>query len=178
MKIVLLGSAIALSAAVAIIATSSGCAKKTEAAPASTTAPPVAPVAPEAPGADGSYALTTDAAECKAGATCTVTLRLEARGEYHLNAEYPYKFTAVNAPSAAGGPSVEFLGTDGGGKNVFTKVAGDFAKQSEKVGVMTVKFTPKAAGNVTIEGVYKLSVCSEATCKLDNPSAKVTLAVR
>lgn len=169
MKIVLLGSAVALSVAVAVLATSSGCGKKSEAAPASTTAPLVAP---EAPGADGSYALTTDAADCQAGATCTVTLRLEARGEYHLNTEYPYKFTAANAPS------VEFLGTDGGGKNVFTKVAGDFAKQSEKVGVMTVKFTPKAAGNVTIEGVYKLSVCSEATCKLDNPSAKVTLAVR
>ena len=169
MKIVLIGSSVALGAAVAVLAMSSGCGKKSEAAPASTTAPLVTP---EAPGADGSYALTTDAADCKAGATCAVTLRLEARGEYHLNAEYPYKFTAANAPS------VDFLGTDGGGKNVFTKVAGDFAKQSEKVGVMTVKFTPKAAGNVTIEGVYKLSVCSEATCKLDNPSAKVTLAVR
>ena len=168
MKIVFIGCAVALSAAAAVVATSSGCGKKSEAAPASSSAPTVG----EAPGSDGSYALTTDAAECKAGATCTVTLRLEARGEYHLNAEYPYKFTAANAPS------VEFLGTDGGGKNVFTKLAGDFAKQTEKVGVMTVKFKPAAAGNVTIEGVYKLSVCSEATCKLDNPSAKVTLAVK
>ncbi len=172
MKIVSIGLAVAFVAA--SVAMSSGCGKKSEAAPASTTPPVVAPAA-EAPGADGSYALTTEAADCKVGATCTVTLRLEARGDYHLNAEYPYKFTAANV---TGGPSVEFLGTDGAGKNVFTKLAGDFTKQTEKVGVMTVKFKPATAGTLAIEGVYKLSVCSEATCKLDNPSAKVTLAVK
>src|SRR5207253_2246329 len=121
---------------------------------------------------DTSYALTSDAPECKVGATCTATLRLEAKGEFHLNEEYPFKFTGAD------NAKVEYLGTDGAGRNIFSKAAGDFAKQTEKVGVMTVKFKPSAPGNVTIEGVYKLSVCSEATCKLDNPSAKVTLAVK
>jgi hypothetical protein len=151
------------------VVTASGCTKKSEAS----TAPSAAPPSAEAPaGDDGSYALTTSVADCAVGATCTVTLRVEARGEFHLNPEYPYKFTAGDVAG------VDFLGTDGGGKNVFTKAAGDFAKQSEKVGVMTVKFKPSKAGDVTIAGVYKLSVCSDATCKLDNPSAKVTLAVR
>lgn len=153
----------------AALVLASGCDKKQSPSPSAAAS---TPAANDPGGNDGSYVLTTDASDCKVGATCTVTLRLEARGDYHLNESYPYKFTAGQAPSA------EFLGSDLGGKNVFSKAAGDFAKQTEKVGVMTVKLKPSAPGNVTVEGVYKLSVCSEATCKLDNPSAKVVLAVK
>jgi len=153
-------------ACVAVALAMVGCNKKSEVSPAASAAPP-APVAPSS-----EYALTSDAPECKAGATCTATIRLEARGAYHLNDEYPFKFTAGD------NATVEFLGTDAGGRNVFTKAAGDFMKQSATVGVMTVKFKPAAQGSLTIEGVYKLSVCSEADCKLDSPSAKVTLAVK
>jgi hypothetical protein len=154
-------------ASLASLALVAGCDKKSEASPPSSAAQPAS-----APAEDAAYALSTDAPECKAGATCTATLRLEAKGDFHLNDEYPFKFTAGD------NAKVEYLGTDGGGKNVFSKAAGDFAKQTAKVGVMTVKFKPSAPGSVTIDGVYKLSVCSEATCKLDNPSAKVTVAVK
>src|SRR4051812_43736072 len=78
----------------------SACNKKSEASPAASAAPPSG----EEPGNDGSYALTTDAPECKAGATCTAVLRLEAKGEYHLNAEYPFKFTGAD------NAKVEYLG--------------------------------------------------------------------
>jgi hypothetical protein len=144
------------------------CDKKSDApAPASSAAQPAS-----APSGDDAYALTSDAPDCKAGATCTATLRLEAKGDFHLNEEYPFKFTGGD------NAKIEYLGTDGAGKNVFSKAAGDFAKQTPKVGVMTVKFKPQGAGNVTIDGVYKLSVCNEQTCKLDNPSAKVVVAVK
>src|SRR5947209_8352315 len=99
----------------------SGCNKKSEASPAASAAPPSG----AAPTDDGTYALTTDAPECKVGATCVATLRLEAKGDYHLNPEYPFKFTAGD------NTKVEYLGSDPGGHNVFTKAAGDFAKQTE-----------------------------------------------
>jgi hypothetical protein len=162
---------LALVALASVALAAAACGKKTEAAGQS-SAPSAAPASQAAQGGDADYALTTSSDDCKAGAMCTVTLRLEAKREYHLNAEYPYKYTAKDAPQ------VEFLGTDGGGKNVFTKAAGDFKAQGEKVGVMTVKFKPQAAGNVTIDGVYKLSVCSEANCKLDSASPKVVVAVK
>ena len=51
-----------------------------------------------------------------------MALRLEASGGYHVNKEYPYKFTANAAPS------VDFLGRDPGGAAVFSKAAGDFTQ--------------------------------------------------
>ena len=147
--------------ALSIALATAACDKRPDAAPA----PQTIAAAPEKPGADGSYVVTTaTVGDCKAGETCTATLRIVAKSEFHINDEYPYKFTAGDV----GG--VEFQGTDGAGKNVFSKAAGNFVKESAKVGVLTVKLKPQAKGKVDVAGVYKLSVCSDATCKLDNPT--------
>jgi hypothetical protein len=112
------------------------------------------------------------AGDCKAGETCTATIRLEAVGDYHINKDYPYKFKAKEAPS------IEFLGSDPAGKNVFSKGAGDFTIDGEKVGTMTVHFKPGAKGAVTVGGTYKLSVCSAQNCQLEQPDLSIGVTVK
>ncbi|MGH7281876.1 MAG: hypothetical protein ACRELY_10160 [Polyangiaceae bacterium] len=110
--------------------------------------------------------------DCAAGSACAVAVRLEAQGEYHINGEYPYKLKADGA-------GVEFLGTDAAGKNTFSKSAGDFVADPgtpPKAGTMTVKFKPAGRGTVTINGTFKMSVCSAQNCQLETQeiSAAVT----
>jgi hypothetical protein len=100
-------------------------------------------------------------ADCAAGAPCSVTLKVVATGDFHINDEYPYKF---KADDTAG---VDFLGTDAAGKTTFSKNAGDWQKAEEKVGAMNVKFTVADRGAKTIGGTLKLSVCSGASCLLE-----------
>jgi hypothetical protein len=61
-------------------------------------------------------------AGCAVGTTCTLELTLVATGDYHINDQYPYKFTAADSPG------VEFLGTDGGRSNVFSRPARNWAQ--------------------------------------------------
>jgi hypothetical protein len=98
---------------------------------------------------------------CDAGAPCSVVLELTTLGKFHVNDEYPYRFKAAEAPG------VRYLGTDGAGKNVFSKGAGDWQRTGEKTGAMTVRFSADGKGERTIAGTLKLSVCSTETCLLD-----------
>ena len=112
--------------------------------------------------------------DCNAGAECKVAVRLEAQGDYHINGEYPYKLKA----DATG---VEFLGTDAAGKNTFSKSAGDFVVEAgspPKAGTMTVKFKPAAKGNVTINGTFKMSVCSAQNCQLETQEVSAVVLVK
>jgi len=160
-----------ISAGFAALAACIACAacSKTKDAPAPSA---VASSATAASAEQTDYTLATSAGDCVAGSPCSVSLRLAATSGYHINDQYPYKYTATNVPA------VDFQGTDPQGKNVFSKGAGDFATQGPTVGVMTVKFTPKSKGSVTIDGTFKLSVCSEANCKIDSASPSVTVAVK
>src|SRR5207237_5099335 len=81
------------------------------------------------------FTVNATAAACTSNADCKIDLRLEAKGDFHVNKEYPYKFKAT----AANG--VTFLGKDGAGVDTFSKSAGDFTldASNEKVGTMTIK---------------------------------------
>ena len=118
------------------------------------------------------FTLDANPSACSAGAECTVTIKLEATGEYHINKSYPYKFKATDAAG------VEYLGKDAGGKNVFSKTAGDFAEVGEKVATMTIKFKPAAKGTVNIGGTYKMSVCSAQNCQLEAQELSVPVTVK
>lgn len=109
---------------------------------------------------------------CTVGATCAVALTLVATGDYHINDDYPYKF---KADDAAG---VEFLGTDGAGKNVFSKIARNWTKTGERTGTMTVTFKSVEKGSKAIGGVFKLSVCSSQNCQLEQQQVKTTVGTR
>jgi len=172
LKYVLGGMALA---AATVLAIATGCSRDSEAATAKTDdKAAAAPVVAAGNHVDGpNFKLdATPEGDCKAGATCAVVLRLEAAGDYHINKEYPYKFKAENAAN------LEFQGTDAAGKNVFSKTAGDFKIEGEKIGTLRVKFKPTAKGNVIITGKYKMSVCSAQDCKLESPDIQATIAVK
>ena len=146
------------------------CTKDSAAATSSKTKATVA----AGPHVDGNH-FTIDAApagDCAAGASCAVAVKLAAQGEFHINQQYPYKFTAVQAAG------VTYLGSDNNNPNVFTKNAGDFVIGDEKTATMTVKFKAASKGAVAIAGTFKLSVCSSANCQLEQQDVSVNVTVR
>jgi hypothetical protein len=164
--------------AVPLVAGTADC-KKSEAA---TTADPAkastvpAPKGPDCPGhaacATSFFVDAVAPASCAVGSSCSLTLKLVALGDYHVNDEYPYRFKADDAPA------VRFEGTDAAGKNVFSKPAGDWQKSDPKSGTMIVKFSPLQKGATPIAGTFKLSVCSAQNCLLEQPRVSALVLVR
>jgi hypothetical protein len=111
-------------------------------------------------------------ASCPVGAQCSLTLKLVATGDFHINDDYPYKFKADETKG------VEFLGTDEAGKNVFSKGATNWQKKDEKTGAMTVAFRGSEKGDKSISGTFKLSVCSAQSCQLEQQPVSTTVAIR
>lgn len=120
------------------------------------------------------YVLYADAGECKVGVPCAATLTLAAQNGFHVNKEYPYKFKADDTGS------VEFLGTDAGGRNVFSKAAGDFKLDDKDAakGVLTIKYKLAKPGPAKITGKFKLSVCSDQNCQMDTPDVSIPIVGR
>jgi hypothetical protein len=148
-----------------------GCSKASGATTADSVAQAVAAATPHV---DGNHYKLDEAlvGDCKSGAECAVAVRLEALGEYHINLEYPYKFKAADAPG------VEFLGKDPAAKNIFSKGAGDWKQDSEKVATMTVRWKAAQAGAPNIGGTYKMSVCSAANCQLEQQKLALAVTVK
>ena len=133
--------------------------------------PPAAPLGAPVRFQHATALYTLDAsppASCKAGAACEVVVRLEAKGAYHINKEYPYKLKAQPSDGVA------FANTDG----TFSKASGDFSQQGESVGLLKVRFTGQAPGQAKVRGVYKFSVCSESDCKLDQAEVAFETPIR
>lgn len=141
-------------------------------APASASAKAVAepPLKPASARLSGkNFSLDVASPGCRVDAPCTMTLRLVASGEFHINKEYPYKFVA------AGAPGVTFLGS--GEASTFSRAAGDFREDGEKTGVMTVRFKPTAAGEAKVSGTYKMSVCSASSCQIESQAVSLSVPV-
>ena len=94
---------------------------------------------------------------CTLGAVCMATIRLETKGEFHVNDAFPYKFKGVE------NAGVELLGSDAAKKNDFSKSAGDLTLESKTVATLAVRFK-LAQKQGTVSGTYKYAVCNEATC--------------
>jgi hypothetical protein len=108
---------------------------------------------------------------CSVGTLCSATLQLVAKGDFHINDDYPYRF---NANETAG---VRFEGTQAAARNVFSKPSGDWQKTNAKSGEMKIRFTPLERGAKTIAGIFKLSVCSEGACLVEQPRVLASVAV-
>ena len=157
--------------AASILAIATGCSRDNVAHAATTTATPESPSVETTSGPiqedSSAYAITTaTVGDCKAGADCTATITITAKGEYHVNETYPFKFTAA-------APGVEFHGASG---NVFT--GADFARQGKTAGVMTVKFKPAAKGKVTITGTYKICICTDKICQPSTTPVTIDVDVK
>jgi hypothetical protein len=97
----------------------------------------------------------------KAGQSGTVTAVVNAIGDYHVNQEYPYKFTLNAAPAG-----VSY------GETVVRNV-----NRSEKRASISIPFTPQSAGTHTISGVCSLSVCTSSNCVIEKVPMSVTVKV-
>ena len=140
----------------------------TAAVAASVPAPAPVALKPAASHLTGkNFVLDAASPGCRVDTPCTMTLRLAAAGEYHVNKEYPYKFIAAAAPG------VQFLGS--ADANTFSRAAGDFREDGEKAATLTVRFKPTATGEARVSGTYKMSVCSAENCQIETPT--ITLAV-
>ena len=131
---------------------------------------PVTPLKPASTRMSGkNFTLDASSPGCRVEVSCTMTLRLAATGDYHVNKEYPYKFLAAAAPG------VQFLGS--GDANTFSRAAGDFREDSEKAGTMTVRFKPTSAGEARVSGTYKMSVCSAENCQVETQAVMLAVPV-
>jgi hypothetical protein len=118
------------------------------------------------------HSIDANAVTCNAGQVCTVTITLSAAEGYHINKDYPAKLKLDELTG------VEFQGSDAAGKNVFSKAAGDYTVNNERLATLTVKIKVAKAGNVTITGNFKFCVCSDKECVPDSAQLKVPVTVK
>ncbi|HEU4409408.1 MAG TPA: hypothetical protein VFS43_29380 [Polyangiaceae bacterium] len=92
----------------------------------------------------------------------TAEVTVEAKGEYHINNEYPFRFTPKE------GDGVTFKGPVGreGGTVDKAKV------------VLKVPFTPTRGGEVKLAGKMSLSVCSDKQCLMEKQDLEVVAKVK
>jgi hypothetical protein len=101
---------------------------------------------------------------CQHAQTCTVHAEIIAKGEYHINESYPYKFRVDAAPPVGLAYPKPVVGRDDG----------QFEAQKA---VLRVPFVAAAAGDKKVGGVLSLSVCSAKNCLMDKQALELTVKV-
>ena len=148
---------LALALALAAVAGAAAC-KRKEAAPERRGAAAVPVPAPLA----GKAFYRVDAGPgtpCAAGAPCEARLVLTALAGYKVNKDYPFKFVSDPAP----GVTVDGTGT--------------FAFDDARTGTLTIRFRAAARGPARLSGTFKLSVCPEEQCEIEEPKIRLELPV-
>ena len=92
---------------------------------------------------------------CVAGADCAVSLHIQSSPEFHVNAEYPYRFIIAKSANTADDLS-------------YSQPAPKFQLESEREGTLIVPFRKATPGHASIEGTFKVSVCSKETCLIED----------
>jgi hypothetical protein len=87
-----------------------------------------------------------------AGRPSSIEIAVDAKGGYHVNDKYPYKFK----PSAPEGLTYA--------SPTFSTEA---TKLEEKRATMTVAFTPDGKGDRTVAGLFAFSLCSADQCLIE-----------
>lgn len=161
-----------LSAALALVGAfaASGCSKVSEAAalgepsPQAASAPSSDAVASASQVENPHYtARLTAPSGCKKGETCTALVTVEAKGGYHINEKYPYRFKLAEA-----GPGISYP------KAVIGREDGTF---SETKAELRVPFVAENAGEAKVGGTLSFSVCSDEKCLIDKQALEATAKV-
>lgn len=97
-----------------------------------------------------------------AGTPGSVDIEVSAKGGYHCNDKYPYKFKPADSPG------VQFTAP------VFTK---DALKLEQMRATMKVDFTPESKGKKTIAGTFSFSLCSDERCLVEKRDVSLEIAV-
>jgi hypothetical protein len=104
------------------------------------------------------------AGPCRHAQPCTLHAEIVAKGEYHINDQYPYKWKASEAP----GQGVTYP------KPLVGREDGTFEHMRA---VLRVPFVAAAPGPVKVGGVLSLSVCSAANCLMYKQALELTVKV-
>jgi hypothetical protein len=97
-----------------------------------------------------------------AGKPGTVEIQLDAKGEYHMNDSYPYRFKAHPSEGVTySAPS-------------YTK---DAMKLEAARGTMKIEVTPQSPGEKAVSGLFLFSVCSAERCLVEKRELTTKLAV-
>lgn len=92
-----------------------------------------------------------------------VQVVLVAKGEWHCNDKYPYKFK---------------LGAPSGGISYPTPIVrAEGLRIAPERTVMTVPFVPSASGDARVSGTFSFSVCSAASCQIETRELALTVKV-
>jgi hypothetical protein len=151
-----------------------GCSKSSEAAPSAASAPgtPSPNAAANAPSPVGApsfenanySAKIASAGPCKKDQTCSAEVVVQAKGEYHINDKYPYRFKLDDPPPAGLKYPKAVIGKEDG------------TMDEHKV-TLKVPFVPASAGDKKVAGTLSLSVCSAANCLMDKQQLDLTVKV-
>lgn len=146
----------------ALLLAGAGC-NKSEASPARGSAPQLASegASPKVETANYTIEIRPKSGYAK-GSEGAFEVVLETKGDYHINEQYPYKFTPKETEGAA------FKGPVG-------REGGQFDKTKA---VLTVPFTPTKAGSVVVGGKLSLSVCSDKNCLMEKQDLELPVAVK
>ncbi|HEX9297426.1 MAG TPA: hypothetical protein VF881_16405 [Polyangiaceae bacterium] len=152
----------------ALVVSGEGCSKVSEASSggaSSSAAEAPAPGGPARPSFESANyrAEIRATGPCKKDRTCTADVLVEAKGEYHINDKYPYRFK-LEDPA----PGVKYP------KPVVGKEDG---KMEERKVVLSVPFVSESTGEKKVSGTLSLSVCSAANCLMDKQPLEVTVKV-
>jgi hypothetical protein len=146
------------------------CSKSEAPAPTPSSAPAAAPtpVAPQSPAGpsveDNTFKLSlVSEPEYSAGSAATLKVVLEARGNYHVNQDYPIKID-LKAPAGVTLPKSSL------GKP-------DAAEFGEKIARFEVPFTA-TAGAHELSADVDFAVCTPETCVPDQRKLAIKLAVK
>lgn len=156
----------------------SGC-TKSEAAPSREAAPERPAAASPASAATDAYGVEIKAiGPYKAGAEGAIELTLRAKGGYHLNDQYPFRFKVADPPAE----NISYP------KAVLQRA--DFAFAEENKGnpqnpehkpdtaKVQIPFLASKSGRVTVAGTFLLSVCSDANCIMDKVPLELAVDVK
>ena len=150
----------------AVTGVGSGCSKVSQASAEGDKAPTKPAASPARPSLENANYRAEMKAEgpCKKDATCTAQVVVEAKGEYHINDKYPYRFKLDDPPPEGIKYPKPVVGKEDG-------------TMDERKVVLKVPFVSESSGAKKVAGTLSLSVCSAANCLMDKQPLEVTVKV-
>jgi hypothetical protein len=97
-----------------------------------------------------------------AGQPATVEITVDAKGGYHPNEKYPYKFKPAEAP---------------GVRYASPAFSAEAVKLEPRRATLTVSFTPEGKGDRTIAGLFAFSLCSADQCLIEKRDLALQVGV-
>jgi hypothetical protein len=149
-----------------LIVAAEGCSKVSEASAESDKSQPKAAGGPGRPTLENANyrAELVSAGPCKKDSTCTAEVRVEAKGEYHINDKYPYRFKLEDPPPQGIKYPKPVVGKEDG-------------TMDERKVVLRVPFVSESTGEKKVAGTLSFSVCSAANCLMDKQTLALTVKV-